>query len=144
MQIEIDFEVYKALTALRKHERHGYNDVIRELLELDPLIHPDSVVGRMSKASAEIASAFTSAPSTSGFSSRGLFLPDGTLLRAVYKNALYQAQIVEGRWIDEHGQEHSSPSGAANHITKTTVNGWRFWEAMRPSDLEWRRLDKFA
>lgn len=36
MQIDIDFEVFKALTALRHNETHSYNSVLRELLKLDP------------------------------------------------------------------------------------------------------------
>jgi len=144
MQIEIDFQVYKALTSLRENERHSYNDVIRELLGLEPRIHPESIVGKMTRASEGISRAFVSAPSASGFSSRGLFLPDGTRLRAIYKNTLYQAEIADGRWIDEQGREHSSPSSAATHITNTNVNGWRFWEAMRPSDEQWHRLDRLA
>ena len=34
MQIEIDFEVFKALTALRKSELDSYNGVVRRLLKL--------------------------------------------------------------------------------------------------------------
>jgi hypothetical protein len=146
MQIEIDFEVYKALTVLRKHERHSYNDVLRELLELDPTVvaevHPGSLPGIMAQVADHFSNNLLGAPGT--FVSRGLHLPDGTKLRARYKGGLYHASIVDGCWIDESGTEHSSPSAAATYITGTTVNGWRFWEAQRPTDTEWRRLDMLA
>jgi hypothetical protein len=129
MQIDIDFEVFKALTALRKRESHTYNDVLRDLLRLKP------------------AADESSAPSASpkGLLLRGgLFLPDGTRLRVTYKGIEYLAEIRNGRWIDQAGTEHASPSAAAQHITKTNVNGWRFWEAKRPSDVDWRKLDTLS
>ena len=36
MQIEIDFEVFKELTARRTHEGHTYNEVLRDVLGLKP------------------------------------------------------------------------------------------------------------
>jgi hypothetical protein len=146
MEIEIDFDVYKALTARRKHERHSYNDVLRELLELEPALmpeaHPGSLQGVITQVVEHYSRGLIAPPGT--FVSRGLHLPDGTRLRARYKGALHQAVIVGGCWVDEEGKEHSSPSAAATSITGTNVNGWRFWEAKRPSDTEWRRLDMLA
>jgi hypothetical protein len=143
MQVEIDFEVYKALTAMRLHERHTYNDVLRELLNLGPLLvpeaHPGSIQGVMTQVVDHFSRGLIGPPDS--FVSRGLHLPDGTKLRARYKGSLYHAAIVEGRWLDENGKDHSSPSSAATDITGTNVNGLRFWEAMRPGDSEWRRLD---
>ncbi|HEX8512238.1 MAG TPA: hypothetical protein VF688_03950 [Allosphingosinicella sp.] len=126
MQIDIDFEVFKALTSLRKRESHTYNDVLRELLKLKPS-------GDESPASVALSK---------GLLLRGgLFLPDGTRLRVTYRGIEYLAEIKNGRWVDQAGTEHASPSAAAQHITKTNVNGWRFWEAKRPSDVDWRKLD---
>ena len=143
MDIEIDFEVFKALTARRKHERHTYNDVLRELLGLDPVLEDEapagSLPGVMSQLSDHLSRAILATPGT--FMSRGLRLPDGTQLRAKYKGKQYRAEIVGGQWVDENGEVHSSPSAAATRITQTTVNGWRFWEARRPQDTEWLRLD---
>jgi len=146
MEIEIDFDVFKALTARRKHERHTYNDVLRELLDLDPVLEEAPPEGSLPRVMSDLADHMSrtmrAAPGT--FVSRGLRLPDGTLLRAKYKGMLHRAEIVEGRWVDETGKEHSSPSAAATYITHTTVNGWRFWEARRPQDTDWRRLDMLA
>jgi hypothetical protein len=126
VQIDIDFEVFKALTALRKRESHTYNDVLRELLKLGP--SPNQAVSETASAKGLLLRG-------------GLFLPDGTRLRVTYKGIEYLAEIRNGRWIDQAGTEHASPSSAAQHITRTNVNGWRFWEAKRPSDTDWRKLD---
>jgi hypothetical protein len=130
MQVEIDFEVFKALTAKRVDESHTYNDVIRELLGLTS----DS-----SNAAKEGAAGV--AGGKRNFESRDLSLPHGTLLRATYKGRSYAARIEDGRWIDDEGVEHSSPSAAARHITGNNVNGLRFWQGKRPNDTGWLNLD---
>lgn len=141
--IDIDFEVWKALTAELEHEKETYNDVLRRLLALDslqePEAHPHSVVGRIAEFSSTLSDTWNRPES--GFYSRGLFLPDGTKLRATYKGDPHYALIEAGKWTNESGQEYSSPSAAATAITQNSVNGWRFWEALRPGDSKWRRLD---
>lgn len=126
MQIEIDFDVYKALTALRQNEDHSYNDVLRDLLQLGSLTNH-------AKSASEMP------PSQSGRMLAGRFLPDGSALRAVYKQQPYMAEISEGRLI-YNGEEFQSASAAAREITKTNVNGLTFWEVKRPQDSRWRRL----
>jgi hypothetical protein len=79
-----------------------------------------------------------------GFYSRGLWLPNGTRLRARYKQRLFEARIADGKWVDTVGNEHTSPSAAAAAITSTNVNGLHFWEAKRPTDHGWRRLQAFV
>jgi predicted CopG family antitoxin len=138
-QIEIDFDVYKALTALRRSESHTYNEVIRELLDIDV---GKAVVGSSLDRIAEIGANMSDALKyTKGFAARGLMLPNGTQLRATHKGSSYQATILDGKWIGEDGQSHTSPSSAASAITGNNVNGWRFWQAKRPSDIDWRNLD---
>lgn len=135
MQIEIDFEVFKALTILRQSERHTYNEVLRDLLGLE------KTLGReLGERFSGLTTAFGPKPNT-GFVSRGLYLPDGTLLRAKYKGLTYEARIEDGKWLSSEDREFASPSGAAHAITGTQVNGLRFWDARRPSDTEWRKLD---
>ena len=140
--IEIDFEVFKALTARRRDESHTYNEVIRELLDIDSgsAVHKPAPLRENGMITiAEFANAGRAA--TSGFATRGLFLPNGTLFRATHKGSSYGARIVDGKWLNEEGTEHGSPSAAASAITGNNVNGWRFWQAKRPSDTEWRTLD---
>lgn len=136
MQIEIDFDVFKALTARRESESHTYNDVLRDLLELDSV----QEVGIESPLQ-EVGDALSRPLGVAGFYSRGVHLPDATLLRARYKQREFKARIHGDRWVDEHGREHASASAAASAITGTNVNGLRFWEAKRPSDTGWRRLE---
>jgi hypothetical protein len=133
-QIEIDFEVFKALTAMRPSEAVSYNDVIRELLGLEKALGRainETLVGKP--------------PSDrKGYSFRGLFLPDGTKIRVVYKGNTYTAEIKGGRWIDQEGVEHVSPSAAARYVTGNSVNGLLFWSAKRPNDSGWKKLNALS
>ncbi|WP_338446415.1 hypothetical protein V5F89_01055 [Pelagerythrobacter marensis] len=143
MEISVDLDVYKALTARLEHEGQTYSDVIRELLGLDFITEespPESAMAAPLERLAGVTDTW-SKPAESGFYSRGLFLPDGTKLRARYKGELFEAKIVDGHWLDKNGDEHGSPSAAASAITGNNVNGLRFWEACRPSDSGWRRLE---
>lgn len=126
MQIEIDFDVYKELTARRSNEDHSYNGVLRELLGL--------------------AAATSSAPKVSdggGKSGRvigGRFLPSGTNLRARYKSEAYKASIIGNELVSEDGKKYRTASAAATAITNTNVNGLGFWEVKRPQDTEWKMI----
>ena len=137
MQIDIDFDVFKALTTRRINENHSYNDVLRELLELDSIQESDIPAHVLQS----VSDALTRPLGFDGFTSTGLHLPNGTQLRARYKHKEYCARIDGGAWIDQGGRHHSSASAAAAAITGTNVNGLRFWEAKRPSDVNWQRLE---
>lgn len=137
MHIEVDFDVYKALTARRDHEGHSYNDVLRDLLGLDSLVEPDLPTSPLEATADALGKSFT----LSGFYSRGLILPSGTLLRARYRQKEFFGRIEEDRWLDQDGHAFTSASAAAAAITGTNVNGLRFWEAKRPGDNGWRRLE---
>ena len=132
MQIDIDFDVFKELTARRQYEGHSYNEVLRDLLGLKPTL---------GRAITDSFHKGLHAAEQKPFVLRDGELPSGTRLRAIYKRREYTSQIRDGRWIDENGEEHSSPSAAAKAVTQTNVNGLRFWHAMRPNDHDWRRLD---
>ena len=120
--IDIDFDVYKALTVKRTTEDVTYNNVIRDLLRLGP----------QPKRKTEEA--------TGGVVLKGVSFPDGTQFRATYKGRTYAAEIRGGEWMDSDGTPRNSPSEAAHAITHTQTNGWRFWEAKRPGDPSWRVL----
>ncbi|MEE4213252.1 MAG: hypothetical protein V2I43_28745 [Parvularcula sp.] len=122
--VEIDFEVYKELTARRDTEDTTYNDVIRDLLGLEP---KSDALG-------------TPNDDVEGLELKGVFLPNGTLLRATYKGQTYSAEIENGAWIGSDGKQRNTPSEAACAITHNNVNGWRFWNAKRPNDARWRIL----
>ncbi len=123
--IDVDFEVYKALTLRRATEATTYNDVIRELLNLG-----------------NTKAAGPTAP-TDGATFKGVFFPDGTQFEATYKGRRYSAVIKSGAWIDNgSGERRTSPSQAVHEITGTSVNGWRFWRCKRPGETAWTLLDK--
>lgn len=123
--IEVDFEVYKALTLRRETEAMTYNDVIRGLLKLgNKKLSPPTEPKK-------------------GATYKGVFFPDGTLFEATYKGQRYTARIRDGVWVDDRdGGIRTSPSHAVNKLTGTSVNGWRFWRCKRPEDTGWRLLDK--
>jgi hypothetical protein len=115
------------------------------LLDLHSVVEPLSEMEERRQLSLEAASLSNRAidgPSWGqGFFSRGLLLPNGTVLRARYKGLEYRAEIQSDTWVDGNGQRYFSPTAAAKAITGNSVNGWRFWEAWRPGDDKWRRLD---
>ena len=116
-RIEVDFEVFKELTARRASESVTYNDVIRELLGLK--------------------NAAATTPKLNGaWVYRGVQFPDGTQLRATYWGKTYTAEIRGGSLL-LNGQRQTSPSAAASYITKNNANGWDFWEVKRPGDASW-------
>lgn len=139
MQIEIDFEVFKALTAHLKDERDTYNEVIRRLLTLpasdlsvDPApFEPAGIAG-------QVPGLLGPSP---GVWYSNVFFPDGTVFRATYKGQTHYASVKEGAWVDAFGINRTSPSDAASAISQTNVNGWKFWFVRRPYDADWVRMD---
>lgn len=195
MQIDIDFDVFKALTVRREHENVSYNDVLRGLLEINldsPLSPPVTArnnaphqVDRTglpwderihAKTKVKIADgtwrkrrgvdssvvtvveaelrdgrkferpikAFSAITNVDGYAFRGGFLPNGTKLKALYKNRIYTAEIVDGCWLSEDGVRHPNPSAAVTHITGTSSAYGHFWSAKRPGDSDWRRLSSIG
>lgn len=162
MQIEIDFEVFKALTALRMSETDSYNHVLRRLLKLPPppafeeianalaqaatgvqdSSKPRGLFGGRTNALTGMATNSLLAAALGGVWFNGIHLPDGTRLKATYKGTQYDAVINEGKWVGSDGITRSSPSDAASAISNTNVNGWRFWHALLPNSNEWMRLDE--
>ncbi len=140
MLIDIDFEVFRALTALRQSESDGYNDVIRRLLNL-PDREAELRPGEVDIPGLSVVSHNALAPEAGGVWFSNVFLPNGTAFRATYKGKTYRAWIKKSQWVDESGIVRTSPSDAATSITGNNVNGWRFWFARRPQDEDWQRMD---
>ena len=125
MTIEIDFEVFKALTMRRASEEVSYNDVLRELLGLPP-----------SKGEAGP----NPPPLGEGdWISKSVRFPVGTEFRATYKGQTVLGR-VEGGALVVNGERFQSPSAAAVAVTGTPVNGWTFWECRLPGKSAWQIL----
>ena len=122
--IEIDFDVYKALTARRPSEDVTENDVLRQLLHLPP--------ERTSATSAN-------SPAPSDWVTKGVRLPAGTELRATYKGQNYLARVADGALV-LNGERFDSPSAAAMSITHHPINGWTFWQCRLPGQARWTLL----
>jgi hypothetical protein len=146
MQIDIDFDVFKALTALRQSEADSYNAVLRRVLLMpaEELTtsdndNPDSPNWTGSRPHMVVAKEIARAGGDVYFGN--ICFPKGTRFKAVYKGQAYAAEIRDGKWIGEDGIIRRSPSDAACAISNTNVNGWRFWHVRRPGDSDWVRLD---
>ena len=119
--IEIDFDVFKEITLRRKSEATSPNDVIRELLKLEPP-QKEAVSDNLSEKP---------------WMAKGVVFPPGTKFRATHKGQVYYA-IVENGALVHNNKKFSSPSAAAVAITENSVNGWVFWECKMPGEERWQ------
>ena len=123
-QIEIDFDVFKELTAKLENEGDNYNGVLRRLLKL---------------AAPALAKSPPTKQAGRAWVSKGVTFDHDSEFRANYKGQMFTARVSDGRlMISEHGAS-SSLSHAARLITNTSVDGWTFWEVKRPTDSHWRK-----
>jgi|SRR5215213_8135680 len=121
MNIEIDFEVFKALTARRETEATTYNEVIRKLLNLPT------------------EKSFEQNGSNSGaWISMGVSFPSGTEFSATFKGKIYYAKIENGNLISDE-KSYNSLSDAAKAITIHQRNGWDFWKYRFPNESDWKK-----
>ncbi|MGH6982859.1 MAG: DUF2924 domain-containing protein [Stellaceae bacterium] len=135
MTIEIDFDVYKALTARRGDEAISYNDVLRTLLGLS---QPAAGLRRLFGLGSRVE--VSSKDGITDWFYKGIRFSVGTSLRAKYKGEVHVARIDRGG-IVVGGKRFATPSDAARAVTGTNVNGWRFWQCRVPGEAGWRRLD---
>src|SRR5487761_540968 len=91
--IEIDFDVYKALTARRGDETVTYNDVLRALLGLG---QPAAGLRRLFGFGGKTRSKTGPQSVVSGWLYKGINFSAGTELRARYKGQLHPARIERG------------------------------------------------
>lgn len=122
--IEVDFDVYKALTMRRPSEDVTENDVLRKLLGL-PSINKSITPANP--------------PTPGDWVTKGVRFPAGTEFRANYKGQTYLGR-AEGGALVLNGERFDTPSAAAMSITKNPVNGWTFWECRVPGRAFWQML----
>jgi hypothetical protein len=122
--IEIDFDVFKAITARRSSEDMTENDVLRQLFNLGKRGNPLTMTDR---------------PVSDDWVTKGVRLPSGTELRATYKGKTYLGRVDSGALVFQ-GRRFDSPSAAAMSVTSSAVNGWTFWECRLPGQDRWQML----
>ncbi len=123
--IDIDFDVYKALTLRRPSENVTYNDVLRKLLGLSPKKNQDVLSDSL--------------PGQGDWVSKGVHFPSGTEFRATYKGETYYGKVDSGSFVVD-GKRFNSPPAAAVAITGRPVNGWTFWVCRFPGKSSWQML----
>ena len=128
--IKIDFEVHKLIELNRLNFSENSNDVLRRLLNID---------------SGETTKSNTLGKGAGKVWKRGnVILPSGTKLQMTYNNETYNSEIIDGKWTDENGSIHSSPSGAMEAMARTkwgertSLNGKIYWYVNFPGSSKWR------
>ena len=124
--IEIDFDVFKALTSRRSSEDVTYNEVLRTTLGLPA--QPATPVSGTRPTS-----------NTGDWVCKGVRFPTGTEFRARYNGQTILGKVVGGA-LEVNGKRYDSPSPAAAAITHTSINGWTFWECRIPGASSWRTI----
>ncbi len=124
MQIEVEFDVWRELTALRLSETDSYSDVIRRLLG----------------ATAPSADGVTPGQNGNAWYPKGVKVPEGTLFRTTYQGQEHTGRVESGALV-VNGERFRSPSAAGSRITGYSVNGWIFWECQLPGEDRWVTLD---
>jgi negative regulator of replication initiation len=131
--IEIDWDIYKAIEAERRSFSEPSYVALRRLLKLPPS-----------------APASPSSPPDQGspWQAEGAVVPHGTPAKMEYGRG---SQVIEGVFLDGklvvNGQSFSNLSAAADafavtkHGTKTSLNGWKYWQVKLPGQAEWVLLD---
>jgi hypothetical protein len=125
--IEVDFDVFKALTTRRPSEAVTENDVLRQILGL-PVSTQRTGVARPAP------------PAAGDWVAKGVRFPAGTEFRATYKGQIHLGRVEEGALL-LGGKRFVSPSAAAMSITGGHANGWRFWQCRLPGQAGWRPLE---
>lgn len=122
--IDVDFDVFKALTLRRPSADVTENDVLRELLGL-PTKRPSA--------------AMVSGPAPGDWVTKGVRFPAGTEFRSHYRGQTHLARVDRAALV-VNGKRYDTPSAAAMSITKNPVNGWTFWECRLPGRASWQMI----
>ncbi len=125
--IEVDFDVFKALTLRRPNEHVTENDVLRELLDLPARLAIKEVNGNEPERN------------KGAWITKGVTFPERTEFRAHYKGRTYLARVIDGALVINN-ESFDSPSAAAMKITGNHVNGWNFWEYRLPNQGSWQSI----
>jgi hypothetical protein len=140
--IDVDFEVYKAIQSERRGFDDSPNAALRRLLGLDA--QPTRSLNQV--VLSHLEEACGPEQLGGGWASNGVQLPNGTRLRMTYKGKTVFGVVGDNQW-QIMDQRFSSPSDAACAVARsingkhTSLNGWTYWEAMRPGAENWVAID---
>ena len=126
-KIDIDFDVFKEITARRKSSETSPNDVLRELFNLNPIQSKQTIINPPKHSLSWVV--------------KNVEFPEDTDFRAAYKGKQYFAKVRNGGLLYD-GKLYHAPSKAAMAITNSSVNGWVFWECKLPNSSSWKYIDK--
>ena len=139
--IDIDFDVHRLIEQERRGFDEPENAALRRLLKL-----PTNGAAAAGAKETNIANSDElKAAAGVAWSWKGVVLPHGTDLRMDYRGQMVRGRVENGKWVVE-AKFYTSPSDAAGSsvVTKDgdhpSLNGWIYWEAKRPSDVTWRKL----
>ena len=124
--IDVDFDVFKEITRRRATQDVTPNDVLRDILGLEPKKAED--VQELSKGRPWVT--------------KGVTFPHGTEFRAFYKGEVFHAVVDDGA-LKLNLKRFYSPSKAAISITNNSVNGWTFWQCKMPGRQGWSVIKSF-
>jgi hypothetical protein len=69
----------------------------------------------------------------------GLAFPKGTEFRGKYKGYFYYGKVSDGALMI-NGREFLSPCAAAMAITRSSIDGWLFWDCKTPEASSWTNI----
>lgn len=125
--IDIDFDTWRLIQI----EKTGFEEfdfvALRRLLKL-PELKNDERAKEERQAPAPIV--MTNGANGAPWGDQGVRLPHGTPVRMSYSHGRqrFEGVIDNGDWLID-GNRYKSPSAAAVALTKTSLNGWLYWEA---------------
>jgi len=68
-----------------------------------------------------------------------LAFPKGTEFRGKYKGYFYYGKVSKGALMI-NGREFFSPCAAAMAITRSSIDGWLFWDCKTPEASSWTNI----
>jgi len=138
--VEIDFDVFKALTIKRSSASVTENDVLRGLLNLPPLKQNGSEIGN--KVGQQSVTENVDLPHGTGkpFIAKGVEFPHGTEFRMKYRAQWFYGKISDGALL-VNNKRYTAVSKPACDITGTSINGWICWECKFPGAENWQAIN---
>jgi hypothetical protein len=123
--IEIDFDVFKAITVRRETEETTANDVLRLVFKLPPANQKQAEDGQNNALV---------------WSHAGVDFPEGTEFMAKLRENTYTMKVEGGKLMLD-GEQVYSPSEAAKKLAGHSRNGWFFWFCRFPGHKDWVLLN---